>query len=139
MSRPAAAFLLWATFLAVIAGVEWAIFTHHTPDYYLLVLQPAGAIAGTVALAALAAHGQRRARPRKEPEVVADLSLPSVLIGIAIGLILWGLFIGEWLLLIGAGLIALGVAGLTRELIYTRRIRRAAAGGPFRPSTGGPR
>jgi hypothetical protein len=139
MSRPAVAFLLWAAFLAVIAGVEWAIFTHQTPNYYLLVLQPAGAIAGTVVLAALAARGRRRAGAREGLEVVADLSLPSVLIGIATGLTLWGLFIGEWLLLTGAGLLVVGFAGLSRELIYARRLRRAAAEGRFRPSTSGPR
>jgi hypothetical protein len=139
MSRPAATFLLWGTFLAVLAGVEWAIFTHQTPNYYLLVLQPAGAIAGTVVLAALAARGRRRPREDEGLEVVADLSFPSVLIGIAVGLMLWGLFIGEWLLLTGAGLLVLGFAGLSRELISAGRVRRATAGGPLRPTTSGPR
>jgi hypothetical protein len=139
MSRPAAAFLLWGTFLAVLAGVEWAIFTHRTPNYYLLVLQPAGAIAGTVVLAALAARGRRRGSAGQELEVVADLSFPSVLIGIAIGLMLWGLFIGEWLLLTGAGLLVLGFAGLSRELISAGRVRRTAAEEPCRPTTSGRR
>ncbi len=129
MSRPAVIFLLWALFLGLVAAVEWAIFTHHTPNYYLLVLQPAFAIGGTVALAALAAPRRRRRQNRARLHVVVDLSLPSALVGVALAVMLWGSFIGEWLLLIGAGLLALGVGGLSRELMYARRLHRAAVRG----------
>jgi hypothetical protein len=125
MSRPLVVFLLWATFLALVAALEWAVFTHDTPNYYLLVVQPGFAIAATVALGALAARRRGREETRERLSVVADLSLPSALIGIAIAVTLWGSFIGEWLLLIGAGLLALGVSGVARELICARRLRRA--------------
>jgi peptidoglycan/LPS O-acetylase OafA/YrhL len=126
MSRPSVIFVVWALFLAVVAALEWTVFTHHTPNYYLLVALPAFAIGGTVALAAVStSRGRTRVAPG-EPSVIADLSLPSALIGIALTVTLWGSFIGEWLLLIGAGLIALGGAGLIRELRQARRLREAA-------------
>jgi hypothetical protein len=120
---------VWALFLALLAAVEWAIFTHHTPNYYLLVLEPAFAIVATIALAVFAApHREDDDEDEtRRVKVVADLSMPSALIGVALAVMLWGSFIGEWLLLIGAGLFALGVGGLIRELRYGRRLREAAA------------
>lgn len=119
-------FVLWGAFLALVAGVEWALFTHHTPNYYLLVLQPAFAIGGTIALGALA-HSRCPDRDAEaRPRVVADLSLSSALIGIALAVMLWGSFIGEWLLLIGGGLLVLGLVGLMRELAQARRLRLLA-------------
>jgi hypothetical protein len=134
MSRPPVIFLLWGVFLAVVAGAEWAIFTHHTPNYYLLVLLPAFAIGGTVTLAALAAARRGRQETRTRPNVVVELSMPSALIGVAVAVMLWGSFIGEWLLLIGAGLLALGVFGVSRELVYARRLHRAASPGESEPA-----
>jgi MFS family permease len=124
--RPRVVFAIWALFLALAAAVEWAIFTHRTPNYYLLVVQPAFAIVGTLAIALLA--GSRRDRTSRErPTVIADLSMASALVGVAVGTMLWGAFIGEWLLLIGAGMLALGLGGITRELVSARRLARAAA------------
>jgi hypothetical protein len=116
---------VWATFLALAAVVEWTIFTHHAPNYYLLVVMPAFAILGTLAIALLSLTADD-ARPAGRPRVVADASMASALAGIAVGVILWGAFIGEWLLLIGAGLLAMGLGGIIRELLVTRRLDRAA-------------
>ena len=126
MIRPRTIFAIWALFLALAAAVEWAIFTQGTPNYYLLVIQPAFAIVGTLAIAVLA--GPRRDRAaRVRPRIIADLSMPSAVVGVAIGIMLWGAFIGEWLLLIGAGLLALGLGGVTHELAAARRLAKAAA------------
>lgn len=126
MIRPRTIFAIWALFLALAAAVEWTIFTHGTPDYYLLVIQPTFAIVGTLAIAVLA--GSRRDRPaRVQPRIIADLSMPSALVGVAVGVTLWGAFIGEWLWLIGAGLLALGLCGIARELAAARRLARVAA------------
>jgi hypothetical protein len=125
MSRPRTVFAIWALFLALAAAVEWAIFTHGTPNYYLLVIQPTFAIIGTLAIAVLA--GSRQEQPSPAPaRVIADLSLPSAVVGVAIGIMVWGAFIGEWLWLIGAGLLALGLGGIARELSAARRLARAA-------------
>jgi MFS family permease len=125
MPRARVLFVVWATFLALAAVIEWTIFTHHAPNYYLLVVMPAFAIAGTLAIALLSLTADR-ARPAGRPRVVADASMASALAGIAVGVILWGAFIGEWLLLIGAGLLAIGLGGIIRELLLTRRLDRAA-------------
>jgi uncharacterized membrane protein len=124
--RPRVFFVIWALFLALAAAVEWAIFTRHAPNYYLLVIQPVFAIVGTLAIALLA--GSRRERTsRDRPTVIADLSMPSALVGVAVGVMLWGAFIGEWLLLFGGGLLALGLGGITRELVSAKRLAKAAA------------
>jgi peptidoglycan/LPS O-acetylase OafA/YrhL len=136
MSRPPVVFLLWGLFLALVAAVEWAIFTHHTPNYYLLVLLPVFAIGGTVALAALAAARPRRQEARERVNIVVELSMPSALIGVAVAVMLWGSFIGEWLLLIGAGLLVLGVGGVSREVVCARRLHRAASLGESERSGG---
>lgn len=140
MIRARTIFAIWALFLALAAAVEWTIFTHATPNYYLLVIQPAFAIGGTLAIAVLA--GSRRDRAaRVRPRIIADLSMPSALVGVAVGVTLSGAFIGEWLWLIGAGLLALGLGGIVREVAAARRLARAAArlesdasGGPWSTS-----
>jgi hypothetical protein len=121
MTRARLIFVLWAVFLAIAAAIEWAVFTRHTPNYYLLVILPAFAIVGTVAIALFAAP-RADARARARPRVIADLSMPSALVGIAVGTMLWGAFIGEWLLLIGAGLLVLGLGGVIHELLEARRL-----------------
>ena len=126
MIRPRIIFAIWALFLTLAAAVEWVIFTRGTPNYYLLVIQPAFAIVGTLAIAVLA--GSREDRPsRARPRIIADLSMPSAVVGVAIGVMLWGALIGEWLLLIGAGLLALGLGAVARELASARRLAKAAA------------
>ena len=124
MIRARLIFAIWAVFLAVAAVVEWTIFTRHAPNYYLLVVLPAFAIGGTLAIAILASP-LRDAKARARPRVIPDLSMPSALVGIAVGGMLWGAFIGEWLLLIGAGLLVLGLGGLIHELVEARRLADA--------------
>jgi MFS family permease len=126
MPRARVLFVVWAAFLALAAVVEWTIFTHHTPNYYLLVVLPAFAIGGTLVIALLSLLRERPRSPAR-PRIVADASMASALVGIALGVMLWGAFIGEWLLLIGAGLLALGFGGVLRELYLGRRLDRAAA------------
>lgn len=121
MIRARLIFAVWAVFLALAAVVEWTVFTRHTPNYYLLVVQPAFAIGATLAIALLAS-ARRDAGERARPRVIASLSMPSTLVGIAVGGMLWGALIGEWLLLIGAGLLVLGLGGVIHELVAARRV-----------------
>jgi 4-hydroxybenzoate polyprenyltransferase len=97
-----AIFALWALLVGLVAGVEWTIFTHKTPNYYLLVVLPVFAVVGAASLAGLSAA--RREVRRDGVSVVADLSLPSALIGVAVALF-----------------------GLGREALYARRLGHAAA------------
>jgi hypothetical protein len=54
---------------------------------------------------------------------VTDVSLASALVGASIALMLLGVRFGVWITEIGAGLLALGIAGVVRELRAERRIR----------------
>jgi hypothetical protein len=126
MSRASVVFVAWAVLLAVLAGVEWAVFTHRPPNYYLLVVQPAFAVGGTIVLAVIAAATRRRRPAPAEVIATPDLSMPSALIGISLALMLWGSFIGLWVVFIGAGLVLLGVGGLIREIVNARRLRRSS-------------
>ncbi|HEX5146903.1 MAG TPA: hypothetical protein VFV85_07755 [Conexibacter sp.] len=110
MSRPSVALLVWAAMLALIAVVGWVLFPIGGPAGWLIVALPAFAIGTTVALALAAtrpSHGVARAARWR--------SLPSALLGIALATILLGVAIGQWLWLIGLGLLALALAGLVGE------------------------
>jgi hypothetical protein len=105
MSRPAAVFLVWAAFLGVLALLLLA-WTQSALMNGLLF----GAAAGTVVLALLAL---RVREPRQR--MVPDLSLATALTAIGVAMAVAGSAVGTWLMLIGAGLLVLGLAGLIRE------------------------
>lgn len=105
MSRPSVVFLVWAALLGVLALVLLA-WTQSVLMNGLLF----GAAAGTVVLALLALRARE---PRRR--MVPDLSLATALTAIGIALAVAGSAVGTWLVLIGAGLLVLGLAGLVRE------------------------
>lgn len=105
MSRPSVVFLVWAAFLGVLALVLLA-WTQSVLMNGLLF----GAAAGTVVLALLALRARE---PRRR--MVPDLSLATALTAIGIALAVAGSAVGTWLVLVGAGLLVLGLAGLVRE------------------------
>lgn len=117
MSRPGVALAVWALFLLVLGAVLWAIFLPGGPkwglDVLLSIALPALAVLGTAAMALASA---RRRRPATEAERLPDLSPPSALIAVALGLMLIGTEVGPWLVLSGAALLLLGLGGLRREL-----------------------
>ena len=78
------------------------------------------------ALIAAAIWAFRSRAPDWDPDVerpVTDVSYASVAIGIAVALVGLGIQFGVFLVEIGAGLFAFGVAGVVRELHAERRIR----------------
>jgi hypothetical protein len=105
VSRPAVVFLVWAAFLGVLALVLLA-WTQSALMNGLLF----GAAAGTVVLALFALRARE---PRRR--TVPDLSLATALTAIGVALAVAGSAVGTWLVLIGAGLLVLGLAGLIRE------------------------
>jgi hypothetical protein len=52
-----------------------------------------------------------------------DLSLPSVLVALGVGMLVVGALVGPWLVLIGAGALVIGLVGVARELAAQRRAR----------------
>jgi hypothetical protein len=105
VSRPSVVFLVWAAFLGVLALVLLA-WTQSVLMNGLLF----GAAAGTVVLALLALRARE---PRRR--MVPDLSLATALTAIGVALAVAGSAVGTWLVLVGAGLLVLGLAGLVRE------------------------
>ena len=106
MSRPSVVFGVWAAFLLVL-GLVLLAWTRSPLMNGLLF----GAVAGTVVLALLAIHARGPVR-----RLVPDVSLPTALAGIGVALAVTGTAIGTWLVLVGAGLFVLGLAGVVREL-----------------------
>jgi hypothetical protein len=64
-----------------------------------------------------------RAEDPDDERLVTDVSIASASIGMALALMLLGLEFGPWLVLVGGGLLALGIAGVVRELRAERRLR----------------
>jgi hypothetical protein len=105
VSRPSVVILAWAGLLAALALVLLA-WTRSALENGLLF----GAAAGVLLLAGLAIRARE---PRRR--VVPDLSLPTAVAAAGLGLAIAGSAFGTWLVLIGAGVLAVGLVGLVRE------------------------
>jgi hypothetical protein len=99
--------LIWAGLLTVHTTVLLAL-----GGDALEVLLLAGAAAGAAALAALMAV-RRRGGDRDAP----DVSPATVLAAVAVAGLVLGAQLGEWLVLISAGTLALALGGLLRERV----------------------
>jgi hypothetical protein len=117
MNRAAVPLLAWAMLLTVLAAVLWLWSSDHLPP---AIFTGAAGVAWLVGLSAVLRPG-RRTRLRARPEL--DLSFASVLVALAIAMLVLGALVGEWLILIGAGVLAAGLIGVARELRAERRYR----------------
>jgi hypothetical protein len=117
MTRASVPLLVWATLLTVLVAVLWVWSSDHFPP---AIFSTAAGVAWVVGLYALLRPG-KRARLRFRPEL--DLSLSSVLVALAVAMLVLGALVGEWLVLIGAGVLVAGLIGLVRELRAERRYR----------------
>lgn len=115
MSRAAVPLLAWAALLTVLTTVLWVWTADDLPP---AIFSVAAGVAWLVGLAALI-----RREPPPAVRATPDLSLASVLVAFAVALLVIGALVGPWLVLIGAGALVLGLAGLTRELLAQRRVR----------------
>ncbi|MDX6647688.1 MAG: hypothetical protein QOK40_3415 [Miltoncostaeaceae bacterium] len=108
---------LWGLFLGVFAAVLWVWGPYALPPLILTCAAAAALLAGLVLIA----------WPEREPRVraVPEISLPSALAAVGATTALYGVSFGLWLVLIGAGLGALGIAGVVRELRGELRDRGA--------------
>jgi hypothetical protein len=112
---------LWGGMLAAIAVVGLAVFGFPDSEEPILF---GGAVATMVVLAVvLTRRGEADlAFLRSQP----DVSLPVPWLGVAVALLALSLEVGYWLTLIATGMIAVGAAGLVRELRAERaELRRA--------------
>jgi tellurite resistance protein TehA-like permease len=86
-------------------------------------LPPALLTGAAVALALIGLFVATRSDEVAETRYLADSSLPTVVIVIGLAMMLNGLAFGLFLILIGAEVIALGVAGLVIQFVAERRAR----------------
>ena len=113
MSAPAWAYVvLWGVLLAILAVLHFAFDVRG-----LQIGLALGAAAAVLVLGGLLA-----ARPRKERvRLLPDNSYATVLVAVGVVMVGLGLLFGQWLYLMGAGVVVLGLGGIGRELLASRR------------------
>ena len=122
MSRYAAGLvvLVWAGLLAALGTMLWI----WDPEALVVALL-GGASVATALIGAIVAYRARQAG--KAESRVPDLSLGSMLAALALAAMLVGAEAGVFLILIGAGTLALAVGVLARELGLGARRGRTGA------------
>ena len=112
---------------ALLIGITSAVLWVWTPYTLPPALLSGGAVLFAVVAIVAALRGRRMdargTRPEGEDRSVPDLSFATV--GVALGIInvVVGLYLGLYLILIGAGILAFGLGGLIREGRAQRRSR----------------
>jgi hypothetical protein len=116
VSRAAVPVLVWAALLTVLASVLWIWTPDHLPP---AIFSGAAGITWVLGLLVLL-----RRRPPSRVRAAPDLSLASAMVALAVALMVIGALLGPWLVLIGAGALAVGLGGVGRELVAQRRTVR---------------
>jgi heme A synthase len=108
---------------AVLIGITSVVLWIWTPYTLPPALLSAGALLFAVLAAIVALRGRAEKPQAAETEPVPDLSFATV--GVALGIIniVVGLYLGLYLILIGAGILAFGLGGWIREVRAERRAR----------------
>ncbi len=128
LRRAAIVLVGWGTWLGVATAVQ-APFGPRTIEFVLL---GAAALACLLVGAVLWLIDRRRRRTTGvELRLIPDSSFATVALCVGGATALVGAGFGLWLILIGAGIAALGIGGLVREL-RARRARRIALRGGAR-------
>jgi hypothetical protein len=127
MKRAAVVLLGWGGWLGALTAVQLAFAPVHPRsvglhpiEYEMLGGASAACLLAGLALWWLDARRGELERPRALP----DTSLAAACLAAGLALALLGAGFGLWLILIGAGIVALGAGGLVREQRARRRDRR---------------
>jgi hypothetical protein len=100
----------WGLLLVALAAVE-VIFGPNGLELAML----GGAGAATAAVGLLMLAGERRAAA-SDTEALPEGSLPTVVASFGLAAVVLGWEVGPWMIGIGAGLLAVGLGGVVREL-----------------------
>lgn len=108
---------------ALLIGITSAVLWVWTPYTLPPALLSGGALLFAVLALVVALRGRSETRADEAERTVPDLSFATV--GVALGIIniLVGLYLGLYLILIGAGILAFGLGGWIREARAQRRAR----------------
>jgi hypothetical protein len=93
---------VWGVYLLALGAVLWFVFFADALSFAL----PSAAAGATFLFAVLAARREQRDEPL---ERVTELSVGAPLAALGLSFVVVGLEVGEWLVLIGAGLLGLGL------------------------------
>jgi hypothetical protein len=113
----------WGLWLGVMTAVQAAFRSVHGPfGVHWIEAAMLGAAATACVLAGLALWAlDARAGDGERPRVLAGDSVATATLIAGLALALLGAGFGLWLILIGAGIGALGLGGLVREALARRR------------------
>jgi hypothetical protein len=133
MKTSAVPLAIYACLIGITSAVLWA----WTSDTLAPALLSGGAVAFALTAAVVAIRGRRLDERGEVPEArvrpIPDLSFATVALGLGIINVVVGLYLGLYLILIGAGILGFGVAGLIREAVAERRAFRRIEGGADAP------
>ena len=111
--RPAWAYVtLWGLLLAILAVLHFAFDVRG-----MQIALSAGATAAVLVLGGLLAAR----RPHEHARLLPENSYATVMLAVGVVMVAAGLLFGQWLYLMGAGLVVLGGGGVARELRAARR------------------
>jgi hypothetical protein len=125
--------LAWATGLVVLLAINW-IWTGDAVQVGSFAFAVMVIYAGGGLLVLMGRHALRRGAPapRRDPEAVTEASLASVIAGLSIGCILFGVVWANFLVFFGAGVLLLSLARIAIEVRAERDSRRRYLPGPER-------
>lgn len=110
MRRAAVVLLGWGVWLGALTALQ-AVFAPKLIQFSIPAVAGAACVtAGLVLWALDARHGQV-----ERPRLITDSSLATVTLVVGLAVVLLGAGFGLWLILIGAGITALGFGGVVRE------------------------
>jgi hypothetical protein len=120
MRRAAVVLIGWGLWLGALTALQ-AVFAPKLIQFSIPAVASAACVAGGLVLWALdAREGQD-----ESPRLTTDSSLATVTLIVGVAVSLLGAGFGLWLILIGAGITALGLGGVVREQrARTRTLRR---------------
>lgn len=123
MRRAAVVLFAWGLWLAVLTGVQ-AVFAPKLIQFSIPAVASAACVAAGLVVWALDGHQARGERPR----LITDSSIATVTLVLGLAVTLLGAGFGLWLILIGAGILALGLGGVIREQrARSRTLRRVGS------------
>jgi hypothetical protein len=108
--RAAIVLLAWGLWLGVLTGVQ-AVFAPKLIQFSIPAVAGATCLAAGLVVWAL----DRRQARGEHPRAITDSSIATVTLVIGLAVALLGAGFGLWLILIGAGVLALGLGGVMRE------------------------
>jgi hypothetical protein len=110
MRRAAVVLLAWGVWLAGLTALQ-AVFAPKLIQFSIPAVASAACATAGLVVWALDARREQVERPR----LITDSSLATVTLVVGLAVTLVGTGFGLWLILIGAGITALGLGGVARE------------------------